>query len=150
MFLRLAYFLFRIYCFFFRPVRLGVRILITKQGQVLLVRQTYMPGWFMPGGAIQRGETLEQAARREAREEVGAELGSLRLLGTYSNFKEWKSDHNVVFAAEDVTFTAVQDHEVAEARFFSLDDLPKALWPGHRRRLEELRAGKQSPLYGEW
>lgn len=150
MFVRLAYYAFRIYCFLVRPVRLGVRVMILKDGKVLLVRQTYMPGWFMPGGALKRGETLEQAARREAREEVGAELGALRLLGAYTNFKEWKSDHNVLFLAEDARLTDRRDHEVAEARFFALDELPRGLWPGHRRRLEEAAAGVQPPAFDEW
>jgi len=124
--------------------------MMLKDGAVMLVRQTYMPGWFMPGGAVQRGETLEAAARREAREEVGAGIGKMRLLGVYSNFGEWKSDHNIVFVTDEVTLSGKQDREVAEARFFPVDDLPRDIWPGHRRRLEELQAGTISPTHGDW
>jgi ADP-ribose pyrophosphatase YjhB (NUDIX family) len=67
MYIRFLYLCYRVYCFLFRPVRLGVRVMLLRGDQVLLVRQTYMPGWFMPGGGLKRGETLEQAARREAR-----------------------------------------------------------------------------------
>ena len=66
MYIRLLYFAYRIYCFLFRPVRMGVRVMMIRDNKVTLVRQTYMPGWFMPGGGLKRGETLEQAARREA------------------------------------------------------------------------------------
>ena len=66
MFIRILYFGFRVYCFIFRPIRMGVRVMMMENGKVWLVRQTYMPGWFMPGGGLKKGETLEQAARREA------------------------------------------------------------------------------------
>lgn len=162
--LRLLYHLYRIYLFIVRPLTLGVRVMLIRRGKVLLIRQTYMEGWFMPGGGIKRGETFEQAARREAREEVGAELAGLSLLGAYSNFTEWKSDHNIVFLCTRFKLTDRHDREVAEMRFFPLDDLPAGIWPGHRRRLEEYRAESRRrrsadrgragmpelPGFGEW
>ncbi len=81
MFIRILYFGFRVYCFIFRPIRMGVRVMMLQDGRVWLVRQTYMPGWFMPGGGIKKSETLDEAARREAREETGAELGELNFNG---------------------------------------------------------------------
>jgi 8-oxo-dGTP pyrophosphatase MutT (NUDIX family) len=134
--MRLLYIGFRIYCFIFRPWRLGVRIMLIQDGQVLLVRQTYIPGWFMPGGGVKRGETLEQAARREVREEVGGEMANLCLLGSYTHFGEQKSDHNALFLCTDFTFSGKQDREIAESRFFQLDALPEGLLPGHRRRFD--------------
>jgi ADP-ribose pyrophosphatase YjhB (NUDIX family) len=130
--------------------------MLIRDGEVLLVRQTYMDGWFIPGGRIEKGESLDAAARREAREEVGAHLESIALLGVYSNFKEWKSDHNVLFFSDDFSLSGQHDGEIAEARFFPLGSLPSGLWPGHRRRLEEyaqdLELGRESsiPRFGEW
>ena len=109
-----------------------------------------MPGWFMPGGGIKRGETLDQAARREAREETGAELGDIQLMGAYTNFKEMKTDHNIVFTCTDFTMNGKHDSEIAEVRFFELDQFPEGLWPGHRRRLEEYQNGMAHPQFGEW
>ena len=148
--IRLLYFGYRIYCFIFHPRALGVRVMLIQNGGVLLVRQTYMPGWFMPGGGVKRGETLEQAARREAYEEVGAQMEELKLLGTYTHFGEHKSDHNVLFLCTDFTLDGKQDKEIAEARFFPLEALPKALLSGHRRRLEEYRDGREILQFGEW
>jgi len=148
--MRLLYLGFRIYCFIFRPKGIGVRIMLIQNGQVLLVRQTYMPGWFMPGGGVKRGETLEDAVRREAQEEVGAKMGGLSLLGAYSHFGEYKSDHNTLFLCTDFSLSGKQDHEIAEARFFPLDALPDELMKGHRRRLEEYRTGAEIPQFGEW
>lgn len=148
--MRLLYFGFRIYCFIFRPITLGVRIMLIQNEQVLLVRQTYMPGWFMPGGGVKRGETLDQAARREAHEEVGAEMGELRLLGTYTHFGEHKSDHNALFLCTDFTLNGKHDGEIAETRFFPVGAPPEGLMSGHRRRLEEYHAGKEFLQFGEW
>ncbi|GAB4543565.1 MAG: NUDIX domain-containing protein [Anaerolineales bacterium] len=150
MWIKLLYYGFRAYCFFFRPARMGVRAMMIQNDQVWLVRQTYMPGWFMPGGGVKRGETLEQAARREAWEETGAELGALTLLGAYTNFTEWKTDHNIVFLCREFKFTGKPDAEIAELRAFPLNALPADLWDGHRRRLEEYQAGQALPQFGEW
>lgn len=150
--LRLVYQLYRIILFFWRPLTLGVRVILLRGQTVLLVRQTYMDGWFLPGGGLKKNETFEQAARREAREEVGADIRNLSLFGAYSNFSEWKSDHNIVFISQEFRLNGSHDNEVAELRFFPLDDLPRDLWPGHRRRLDEisqaLRRSKSGKLIG--
>ena len=148
--LRWLYSLYQVYLLFVRPVTLGVRVMMIRNGEVLLVRQTYTNGWFMPGGGLDRGETFERAARREAEEEAGAELHNISLVGAYSNFKERKSDHNILFLSTDFTLGGKPDHEIAELKFFPLDALPEGLWPGHRQRLEEYRAHKPSPQFGEW
>ncbi|MCC7117948.1 MAG: NUDIX domain-containing protein [Anaerolineales bacterium] len=150
MYYRLLYLAYRIFCFLFRPVRMGVRVMMIQDQCVTLVRQTYLRGWFMPGGGLKRGETLEQAARREAREETGAELGALTLMGAYTNFADWRTDHNLVFVCRDFKIIGTPDQEIAELKTFPLDQLPADLWPGHSRRIEEYRQQKNSPQFGEW
>jgi 8-oxo-dGTP pyrophosphatase MutT (NUDIX family) len=122
---------------------------MVRDGEVLLVRQTHTDRWFMPGGGVKRGETFDAAARREAGEEAGAELHNLRLIYAYSNFKEWKSDHNIVFLSTYFNLSGKRAPENAELRFFPLDAPPEGLWPGHRRRLDEYRAQLHSPQFGE-
>ncbi len=148
--IRLLYLGYRVYCFIFHPKTLGVRVMLIQNEKVLLVRQTYMPGWFMPGGGVKRGETLEQAVRREAHEEVGAQMEELKLIGAYTHFGEQKSDHNVLFLCTDFTLSGKQDKEIAEIQFFPLNSLPEGLLPGHRRRLEEYRDRREIPQFGEW
>jgi ADP-ribose pyrophosphatase YjhB (NUDIX family) len=148
--IRLLYLGYRLYCFLFRPKTLGVRVMLVQNGQVLLVRHTYLSGWYLPGGAVNRGETVEQAARREVSEEVGGKMGALNLLGTYTHFGEQKSDHNALFLCTDFTFSGKKDKEIAEVRFFPLDALPEGLVPRHRHRLEQYRDGVDIPQFGEW
>jgi 8-oxo-dGTP pyrophosphatase MutT (NUDIX family) len=148
--MRLAYLLFRAYAFFFRPVTLGVRIMMIRSGEVALIRQTYIPGWYLPGGGVKRRETLDAAARREACEETGADIKDLTLVGAYTHFTQGGSDHNVLFLCTDFTLVGKPDREIAELRFFPLDALPAGLWPGHRARIEEFRAHVPSPSFGRW
>jgi 8-oxo-dGTP pyrophosphatase MutT (NUDIX family) len=133
-----------------RPVTVGVRLLLIKDEQVLLVKHTYQNGWYFPGGGVKRYETLEQAARREAREEIGGELGMLELFGIYTLFSESKSDHIVVFKCTDFTFTDKTDFEIEQSCIFPIDSLPADLAPGHERRIHEYLEGQNSPKYGNW
>lgn len=148
--LRLLFLAHRIYLFLFRPVIYGVRVLLVKEGRVLLIRHTYRSGWHLPGGGIQRRETVETAARREVREETGAEMGQVKLMGIFANFEEGFSGHNILFASEVFEIVGKPDHEIAEARFFSSNELPADVFPGHRRRIEEYLSGGISSNLGIW
>jgi 8-oxo-dGTP pyrophosphatase MutT (NUDIX family) len=155
--LRVAYTLYRVYLWIARPLTVGVRVMMIRDGRALLIRQTYLDGWFMPGGGIHKGETLEQAARREIREEVEGDLHNMTLLGAYSNFEESKNDHTIVFFSDDFTLAGGHDREVAEIRFFPLDALPTGLRTGHRLKLQEYArdpsAAKRTSAashFGEW
>jgi ADP-ribose pyrophosphatase YjhB (NUDIX family) len=133
-----------------RPITVGVRLLLIKDEQVLLVKPTYQNGWYLPGGGVKRVETLEQAARREAREEIGGELGRLELFGIYAFFSKYKSDHIAVFKCADFTCTGKTDFEIEQSRIFPIDSLPADLAPGHERRIHEYLEGQIGPKYGDW
>ncbi len=133
-----------------RPVTVGVRLLAARDGAVLLVRHTYQQQWYLPGGGVKRGETLEQAIRREAAEEVGATLGDLRLLGVYTNFYEHKSDHVAVFVCDDVTLTGATDREIERFAWFAFDALPPDTSPGSRRRIAEYCNQPVAPIVARW
>ena len=147
---RLRYGLARLWWRIAKPLTLGARIILVRDGRALLVRHTYRDSWFLPGGGVRKGETLEAAARREAAEELGATLGDLRLLGLYSNFFEHKSDHVAVFVCENFTMTGETDAEIARFRFFPPDALPEGVSPGTRRRVEEYTTGRHKPIVGSW
>ncbi len=148
--MRLVYLVYNFVSFFIRPVTIGARVMLIRGGQVLLVRQTYLDGWYLPGGGLKRGETVEMGARREAREEVGAETGAMSLIGIYSHFENHRNDHIALFLCTDFDLRQKTDIEIAEARFFPLNALPEGTVPGHRQRLEEYRDGIDAPKFGIW
>lgn len=116
---------------------LGVNTVIFTDNKVLLTLRRDFEVWCLPGGGVDDGESLAQAARRETREEVGLEVRLTRLVGVYSR-PGWINGglHVVVFAAETVGGALTpQPSEVLEARFFTRDELPEAMLLGHRQRV---------------
>ncbi len=132
-----------------QPLTVGVRVLLIDAATVVLVRHRYSDAWYLPGGGVKRHETLEQAIRREAREEVGARLEELHLFGVYSNFVEHKSDHVIVFACSAFKYIEQNCWEIECVQAFGLDELPASTSPGTRRRIAEYRQGYNS-RYGIW
>ncbi|WP_114395880.1 NUDIX domain-containing protein [Oleisolibacter albus] len=147
---RLAFLLRRGWQRLRRPLTLGVRVLVRDEtGAVLLVRHTYIEGWHLPGGAVDRGETLGQGALRELREEVGLEASAARLLSVHARFGPWGHDHVALFEAGPWQGKpTVQAFEIEEARFFPLEALPADLSPATGRRLRERFKGE--PVSERW
>ena len=132
-----------------KPVSAGVRLLMISDDQVLLVKHVYEPHWYIPGGAVERGETLENAVRREALEEAGASLHDLQLFGAYTNYERGKCDHVIVFITRDFDLSCQSDDEIEFCQFFPLDNLPENMSSGSENRIREFLAGKSSN-YGDW
>ena len=132
-----------------KPVSAGVRLLMVKDGQVLLVKHVYEPWWYLPGGAVEHHETLEEAVRREAREETGATLHHLQLFGVYTNTENGKHDHVIVFLSQDFELTCEGDDEIEFCRFFLLEALPEGISSGSENRIREYLAG-QIGYHGDW
>lgn len=125
-----------------RPVVIGVRIMLVRDGQVIMVRHTYQDRWFFPGGSVKRGETLAEAASREAREEVGAYLRSApALLGIYLDDRASKSDHVALFVSHDFGLAEATDcWEIEAWSFFPMDALPATRQPGSGHRVRDYQA----------
>ena len=147
---RLLYIINRLRWRITKPITVGVRLILEKDQTVLLVKHTYQRHWYLPGGGIRKGETVEEAARREAAEELGAELGNLHLVGVYTNFYERKNDHVVVLSCDDFALTGKTDHEIECFDFFRFDGLPNGVSPGSLRRIREYTNGNGSPVVGLW
>ncbi|MES5043835.1 NUDIX domain-containing protein [Rhizobium nepotum] len=135
--IRLLHFVF----LFTRGATLGVRAAcFDDRGRIFLVRHTYLPGWYLPGGGVERGETLLVALHKEIREEGNLEAVSApQLFHVYLNLEGSNRDHVALYRL-DVTQTELKkpDHEIAESGFFDLSDLPENVTPATHRRLAEL------------
>ena len=122
---------------------LGVRILALRGDEVLLVRMTYLRDWYLPGGGVDRGESLRAAALRELREETAYEASGLELHGIYFNGRKQRSDHVALFVTRNLSAVPglKPDHEIAEVGFFRTDALPEGTSPATRARIAEVVAG---------
>ena len=127
-----------------RGMTLGTRTaVIDTNSRVLLVRHTYVPGWSLPGGGVERGETIYAAAARELREEAAiAAEEEPHLFGVYRNDRQFPGDHVACFILRRFRQEAFQpNREIAEARFFDHNALPGDASPGTRRRIAEILDG---------
>jgi ADP-ribose pyrophosphatase YjhB (NUDIX family) len=132
-----------------KPITIGVRILLIKDNKVLLVKHTYQSHWYLPGGGVEKGETLEQAIKRECKEELGAKLNDINIFGAYSNFFEYKNDHIVMFICSNFTLEETINSEIETLNFFDMDNLPKGISPGSRKRVLEY-INKDYPKHDVW
>lgn len=132
-----------------RAMTLGVRgAVVDADNRVFLVRHTYIAGWFLPGGGVERGETFRDALERELLEEGGIRLtGEPELRSLHFNRGR---DHVAVYLVRDFAQDSPKqpDHEIAEARFFPLDALPDGATPATRARLAEMFGGAE--VSGFW
>jgi ADP-ribose pyrophosphatase YjhB (NUDIX family) len=113
------------YVFYIDPKLAVGTIISDDQGRIALVRRAIEPGygkWVFPGGFVDRGEQVEAAAIREAREEAGLDVRLIRLLKVYSY--EGEPIAIVVYVATPVGGRLHCDDEGLEAKFFEPPSIP--------------------------
>ena len=113
---------------------------IPGRGVVLIKRRNDPPGWALPGGFVDYGETVEAATIREAKEETGLTVELTGLLGVYSDPRRDRRQHtiSVVFTAQclDPDELAAGD-DAGDAKVFPLERLPEPLAFDHARILDD-------------
>ena len=118
-----AYRMMRVYWRLRHPVTHGALVAMWNHGEVLLVRNSYVPYYCLPGGYVRRGESGRDAAIRELSEEVGVSAKGQELKLELEERHEWegKDDHVVIFALDVPARPEVHvDHrEVVDAAWFS-------------------------------
>lgn len=125
-----------------RGMTLGVKCVAFNDSQgICLIRHTYVGGWSLPGGGVDPGETIYQAAERELREETEIILAQpAELFGFYANTKASDRDHVALLICREWHQRQPKqpDLEIAEAAFFPLEELPEATTVSTRTRLSEI------------
>lgn len=121
-------------------VRIGVGVIISDPaGRLLLEKRSDCGRWGLPGGRIEPGETVEQTARREVKEETGLDIEVTSLIGVYSHpvgrIVQYPGDSysvhlvDVILAAQIKGGVLSRSAESLELTFFAPNDLPDNLVP---------------------
>jgi len=129
---QLAYHALQVLSIFRRGDGRGVKCVLVNSGRVLLVRHTYgsREVWYLPGGGVHRSETPHEAAVREISEELGLRDLSMRELTTVSLRVIRKPvELTGMYATLDQPTVHPDPVEIAQASWFELDCLPRALGP---------------------
>ena len=123
-------------------MNVGVNVAILDGDQVLLTKREDFEVWCLPGGQLDEGESMAQAAMREAYEETGLQVKLTRLVGIYSR-PEWYGGHHVVVFAAEVIGGEMrgQPGEVIDMQYFHVSDLPQNMLIGQRHRILDAANG---------
>ena len=115
--------------------RVGVGVIIERNGQVLLLKRTNVHGagtWSTPGGHLEYGESPEECAIREVKEETGVNIGDVRFKGITNDLFEVSEKHYITIWMEgrylDGEPVVNADGEASDIGWFLWDALPKPLF----------------------
>jgi ADP-ribose pyrophosphatase YjhB (NUDIX family) len=131
-------------------------VVVNDAGEILMIRRTDNDNWAVPGGAIDLGESVAQAAVRETREESGIECEISGIVGIYSDPKhvllytsngEVRQEFSIVLTARPLSGQPTPSSESSEVRWVSVDTVPEyTMDRSMRLRINDFLAGKKSPV----
>ena len=136
-------------------IRLGAGAIIIKDGKTLLAKRKgkhalAIGHWGSSGGHVEPGESPAQAAIREAREELGIEIGNLKfLICLDEQWKNGKQYVDIIFLADILSGKPIpmEPDKVEVVEWFPLNKLPEPIFPPVEIALRNLQTGK---LYDEY
>ena len=119
-------------------------IIETEKGIVLIKRKNPPYGWAIPGGFVDYGESLEEAAIREAKEETGLDVKLIKQFHTYSDPNRDPRQHTIttVYIAK-AKGTPKAGDDAADLGVFTQDNLPSPLVFDHSQILADYFASKE-------
>ena len=139
------------YWCFSRGLTLGVRaVVIDQSGKVFLIVHSYVPGWHLPGGGVEIGETAAVALARELREEGNIELvDQPTLFAVYFNRRISRRDHVALYIVRAFRQPAPPqpNYEIVAHGFFATNALPDGATRSTRERIAEVLGGRAAAEY---
>ena len=117
---------------------LAAIVAVIQNDKVLLTQREDFEVWCLPGGGVDEGETVADAAIREVYEETGIDVELTTLVGVYSRLGLFTDIHGVLFTAKPIGGKSqTQPGETIAVDYFSLDNLPEPLLFGYRQRIKD-------------
>src|SRR5215471_18567736 len=131
------------------PVALGACALVEREGKILLVRHSYVPGWLLPGGGGVRDKPPDEAILRELKEEIGLiRSAPPEFVGLYSRRAGWVTNVIALYRIGDAEFIFRPNLEIREVTFVDPIAPPEGTPPSVRRRLSEF--ARLQPQSAHW
>lgn len=133
-------------CARFNSRNIACNAILLKDRQILLVKRAQDPqmgAWDIPGGYLDWNETLEECSSRELKEETGlvASPNDFKFFGTFSEPNNSAGNQVIEMYYVTKEFSGeivLEEDEVLEAKWFSLDSLPENVAFDHRQTLDKL------------
>jgi ADP-ribose pyrophosphatase YjhB (NUDIX family) len=123
-------------------------IVLNNQGNILLIKGPRR-GWEIPGGQVEEGESLKEAAIREAKEESGIDIEVLKFCGVFQNVD--RSICNTLFLGKAIGGEPTTSLESLEVGFFPINEaLEMVTWKNFRQRIEYCLNDDVQPFYVEF
>ena len=123
-------------------------VVVNDKNEMLLIKGPRR-GWEMPGGQVEEGESLSQAAIRETKEESGIDIEIIRFCGIFQNVGN--SICNTLFLAKPIGGTLNVSSESLEVGFFPIEEaLEKVEWKDFRKRIEYCLKPEMQPFCVEF
>ena len=123
-------------------------IVLNEKGEILLIKGPRR-GWEMPGGQVEEGESLKDAAIRETKEECGLDIMITKFCGVFQNVE--KSKCNTLFLGKPIGGELITTPESLESGFFPLEKaLQMVTWKNFKQRIEYCLDERCHPFYIEF
>ena len=123
----------------------AAKIVLNDESEILLIKGP-LRGWEMPGGQVEEGESIKEAAIRETKEESDIDVEIVKFCGIFQNVK--KSICNTLFLAKRIGGTPTTSAESLEVGFFPVAQaLEMIAWKNFRERIELCLNEEEQPFY---
>jgi ADP-ribose pyrophosphatase YjhB (NUDIX family) len=137
----------------------SVNVVVTNDdGEILMIRRTDNDNWALPGGAIDLGESLTDAAVRETKEETGIDTEITGLVGIYTNPRhvieytsdgEVRQEFSIVLSARPTGGTPTPSNESSQVVWIAVDMVPELqMHSSMRQRIEHYLKNRDEPYLG--
>ena len=121
---------------------IAVNVSVLQDNKILLTQRDDFETWILPGGGVEPGESVAQAAIRETKEETGLDVELTGLVGIYSRLGNFLGGHVVLFTGRPIGgMIKCQPGETIAVKWFPFDQIPSPLSLGHQRRIQDVIDG---------